>query len=180
MTTIDTLDDGLFLPESPRWHDGRLWLSDILHRSVIFYDADGRKHTYAVFDDDPSGLGWDADGNLLAVGMRDRRLLRVTDDGMRTTADLSGLEAFMLKDMAVSSTGTAFITRFGSNIWQGEPLVTVRVIRVTPAGRAEPGNTRRHLSRPARRPVGGRPAGAPRAADRSERSGRRRGDLPAR
>src|SRR6266567_4338483 len=113
MTTIETLDDGLFLPESPRWHDGRLWLSDILHKSVIFYDADGRKHTYAVFDDDPSGLGWDADGNLLAVGMRDRQLLRVTAAGVSAVADLAAHETFMLNDMAVATDGTAFITRFG-------------------------------------------------------------------
>jgi sugar lactone lactonase YvrE len=134
---IETLDDGLFLPESPRWHDGQLWLSDILHKSVFWYDAAWRKHTFAVFDDDPSGLGWDADGNLLAAGMRDRKLLRVTADGVAVVAELAGQEPFMLNDMAVSRDGTAFITRFGSDVWHGEPLDTVQIIRVFPDGRSD-------------------------------------------
>jgi sugar lactone lactonase YvrE len=137
MNTTQTFDSGLFLPESPRWRDDRLWLSDILHRSVFCYEADGRKHTVAAFADDPSGLGWDADGNLLVVGMRERQLLRVNADGIVMVADLSADEPFMLNDMAVAADGTAFITRFGSNIWQGEPLVTVRIIRVAANGTSE-------------------------------------------
>jgi sugar lactone lactonase YvrE len=133
-TRIQTLDDGLFLPESPRWHNGSLWISDMLHRTVFRYDADGRKHAVAVFDDDQSGLGWSPSGELLAVTMRHRKLVRVDDKGFSDVADLSSLESVMLNDMAVAADGTAFITRFGFNPWLGGQFCAVEIIRVRPDG----------------------------------------------
>ena len=136
-TDIQTLDDGLFLPESPRWHDGSLWISDILQRTVYRYDADGRKHAVAVFDDDQSGLGWTASGHLLAATMRHRKLMRVDEKGFTEVADLSSIEPRLLNDMAVAKDGTAFITRFGFDPWAGEDFQTVEIIRVRPDGTAD-------------------------------------------
>ncbi len=131
---MQTFDDGLFLPESPRWHDGNLWISDILHRTVFRYDAYGRKHTVAVFDDDTSGLGWTPSGELLVATMRHRKLVRVDDKGICEVADLSSVEPFLLNDMVVAADGTAFITCFGFDPWSGGELRTVEVIRVRPGG----------------------------------------------
>ena len=33
--------EGIAFPESPRWHDGRLWFSDWLAHEVIALDPDG-------------------------------------------------------------------------------------------------------------------------------------------
>jgi hypothetical protein len=33
--------DGLAMPESPRWHDGRLWLSNWGMRQIVALDLDG-------------------------------------------------------------------------------------------------------------------------------------------
>ena len=33
--------DGLAMPESPRWHDGRLWFSNWGTRQIIAVDLDG-------------------------------------------------------------------------------------------------------------------------------------------
>ena len=134
---VQTLDDGLFLPESPRWHDGSLWISDILQRTVYRYGADGRRNAVAVFDDDQSGLGWPASGELLAATMRHRKLVRVDDKGFTEVADLSSIEPAMLNDMAVAADGTAFITSFGFNPWSGGEFRTVKIIRVRPDGAAD-------------------------------------------
>jgi sugar lactone lactonase YvrE len=131
---MKTLDGELFFPESPRWHDDCLWISDIRQRTVYRYDADGRKHGVAVFDDDQSGLGWLPSGELLAATMRQRKLVRVDDEGFRDVADLSSIEPTMINDMAVAADGTAFITRFGFNPWAGEEFRMVTVIRVRPDG----------------------------------------------
>jgi sugar lactone lactonase YvrE len=134
MKPMETLDGELFFPESPRWHQGCLWVSDIAQRTVYRYDADGRKHAVAVFDDDQSGLGWLPSGELLAVTMRPRKLVRVADDGFFEVADLSAIEPFMTNDLAVASDGTAFVTRFGFDPWAGGDMQGVRVIRVRPDG----------------------------------------------
>lgn len=131
-----TFDDGLFLPESPRWHEGCLWISDMLHRTVFRYDATGRKHAVAVFDDNPSGIGFAPDGSMLVVSMAARRLLRYRDGAITDVADLSALEPTMLNDMAVAQDGTAYITRFGWDPWKGEELKTASVLRVDPNGSA--------------------------------------------
>jgi sugar lactone lactonase YvrE len=131
---MKTLDGELFFPESPRWHDGCLWISDIRQRTVYRYDGDGGKHGVAVFDDDQSGLGWLPSGELLATTMRQRKLVRVDDEGIWDVADLSSIEPYMINDMAVAADGTAFITSFGFNPWAGEEFRTVEVIRVRPDG----------------------------------------------
>ena len=33
--------DGLAMPESPRWHDGRLWFSNWGTRQIVAVDLDG-------------------------------------------------------------------------------------------------------------------------------------------
>ena len=50
--------DGLGFPEGPRWHDGRLWFSDIDMRKVMTVDLNGRAETVVEMPTAPSGLGW--------------------------------------------------------------------------------------------------------------------------
>ena len=84
--------DGLRFPEGPRWHEGKLWFSDIYSRSALTVDLQGNTETVAGLARGPSGLGWMPDGTLLVVSMIDRRLLQVGDNGkQRVVADLSEL-----------------------------------------------------------------------------------------
>ena len=61
--------DGLAMPESPRWHDGRLWFSNWGTRQIVAVDLDGRSD---VVGEGPDGLGWGTnwlpDGRLLITG----------------------------------------------------------------------------------------------------------------
>ena len=50
--------DGLLFPESPRWHDGKLWFSDMQGLHVMTLDMDGNAEKIVEVQCSPSGLGW--------------------------------------------------------------------------------------------------------------------------
>src|SRR5438094_20089 len=61
--------DGLGIPESPRWHEGRLWFSNWGTGQIVAVDLDGNGE---VVGEGPDGLGWATnwlpDGSLLVTG----------------------------------------------------------------------------------------------------------------
>ena len=65
MPEFNTLLSGYSFFECPRWHDGRLWLSDFYPHQVIACDLQGRVEKIADVPGQPSGLGWLPDGRLL-------------------------------------------------------------------------------------------------------------------
>ena len=67
---------GLAFAESPRWRGGALWFSDFYRQCVVRAWPDGRTETMLSLDDQPSGLGWLPNGDLLVVAMRRRQVLR--------------------------------------------------------------------------------------------------------
>ena len=80
-STVRTVLADLVFGEGPRWHDGRLWFSDMHDHRVIATTIDGDATTIVeVRDDEPSGLGWLPDGRLLAdpIGAR---VFRVKEGG---------------------------------------------------------------------------------------------------
>lgn len=105
--------DGLGLPESPRWRDGRLVFSDVWCGEVVALDLQGRRTTLATVPQRPSGLGWLPDGRLLVVSMLDRQLLVQEADGsLRVAADLSPCAGELANDMVVDAHGRAYIGGF--------------------------------------------------------------------
>ena len=68
---LRTLVEGGAYFESPRWHDGRWWVSDFYRHAVLAIDPDGREEEILHVEGQPSGLGWLPDGSLLVVSMRD-------------------------------------------------------------------------------------------------------------
>lgn len=139
MSDVSVFADSLFFPESPRWHDGHLWLSDITGCVIRRYTESGVGEDYARLDTEPSGLGFAPDGCVLAVDMPGRRLLSINGDGTVTSvvADLSGHAPSFCNDMVVATDGTAYVTQFGSNHWKGEPPCPVPVLRVGPDGKVD-------------------------------------------
>ena len=134
MPHTETLVDGLCFPEGPRWHEGRLWFSDMHAQQVLAVDAGGRVETIAAVPEDPSGLGWLPDGRLLVVSMRDRRLLRLDPDGLVPAADLSGVAPFHCNDMVVDASGRAYVGNFGFDLHGGAEPATTTLALVEPDG----------------------------------------------
>jgi len=104
--------EGLAFGEGPRWHDGKLWFSDMHARWVMTVDLDGRAEKIVEVPGQPSGLGWLPDGHLLIVSMTDKRLLRLDKAGLVEVADLSGLASGNCNDMVVDKQGRAYIGHF--------------------------------------------------------------------
>ena len=127
MPESEVVVEGLAFGEGPRWHEGRLWFSDMHAHAVKAYTPSGRTlDTVVDVPGSPSGLGWDGDGRLLIVSMDDRRLLRFDGRGLSEVADLSSYTAQPINDMVVSTRGTAYIGSFGFDLHAGEaPRPTV-------------------------------------------------------
>ena len=89
-----------------------------------------------VAHDEPSGLGWLADGRLLVVAMETQRLLRLEEDGTVVEhADLSHIARGSINDMIVAADGTAYVGDMGSRIHDpSSPRVAGQTIRVDPDG----------------------------------------------
>jgi sugar lactone lactonase YvrE len=127
---------GGFFFESPRWHDGRWWVSDFFGKAVLAVGANGQVEEIARVEAHPSGLGWLPDGSLLVVSMRDRRVLRQAEDGeFHVHADLAELCDWHANDMVVAANGRAYVGNFGFDLDGAEPTPT-NVVRVDPDGSA--------------------------------------------
>jgi sugar lactone lactonase YvrE len=140
------LHEGLLIGESPRWHDGRLWLAHWGTGEVIALDATGSKEVVArVPVALPFSIDWLPDGRLIVVAGPERALLR--DDGgpaggddpldsWTTHADLSGLTHASLNELVVDGSGRAWVNGIGFDLMAGEPPGPGFVARVDPDGRA--------------------------------------------
>lgn len=118
---------GLVFPEGPRWHAGRLWLSDIHAHKVWSFDSAGLTELVADLPDRPSGLGFLPDGTLIAACMRSQRIVRLPANSLDDIyADLSGLGGTWTNDMVVGGEGRAYVGIMTDCGPGGDALVLVR------------------------------------------------------
>jgi len=146
-TLTPVVEDYTFL-EGPRWHDGRLWLSDFYTHKVIAVSGEGKIDEIATVPQQPSGLGFLPDGTLLVVSMRDRKVLRLEGGELVEHADLSAVATGHLNDMVVDTDGRAYVGNFGFDLMAGAPF------RATPLGRVDPDGTTRVATEDLRFPNG--------------------------
>jgi sugar lactone lactonase YvrE len=77
MSEPEVLLTGLGIPESPRWHDGRLWFCNWIERQVVAVSLDGGTEVMATRDPGSHPMGysidWLPDGRLLVTGDQLRR-----------------------------------------------------------------------------------------------------------
>ena len=130
--------DGLAMPESPRWRDGRLWFSNWGTREIVAVDLEGNSE---VVGEGPDGLGWATnwlpDGRLLVTGPE---LVRVERDGSRVRhADLSRISGLGWSEMTVDGRGNVYVNtinfafaRFREVLENGE--APGKIALVTPDG----------------------------------------------
>jgi sugar lactone lactonase YvrE len=75
------VDDAIF-GESPRWHEGALWFSDIGDNKVWRIAPDGTRTLVLSTVKAPSGLGWTGGGDMLVTSLHDHTVYRMGKDGM--------------------------------------------------------------------------------------------------
>ena len=131
------LIDGLCFGEGPRWRDEALWLSDMHDQKVLrVCPENGVETILELEDDEPSGLGWLPNGDLLIVSMRKRLLLRFNGEKISTHADLGGLASWHCNDMVVDRFGRAYVGNFGFDLFAGAEPTPAELILVNPDGSA--------------------------------------------
>jgi sugar lactone lactonase YvrE len=129
--------DGLAFSEGPRWHDDRLFFSDMGTASVFATDMDGNAEEVVRVEQRPSGIGWLPDGRMLVVSMGERSVLRLDDGELVVHADLSGLVQADCNDMVVDGRGNAYVGNAGFDLRERPPKVRpAEVVLVTPDGNA--------------------------------------------
>ena len=129
----DVLVDGLAFGEGPRWHDGKLVLSDMHHHRVVAVDDDGLVSVLAEHTGPLSGIGWLPDGRLIVVAM-DGDVLRLDPDGLRVHADLRALARHGINDLIAHPGGWAYVGQFGYDREGGERPQPSPLIRVDADG----------------------------------------------
>ena len=89
MSELIVLLSGLGMPESPRWHEGRLWFCNWIDRQVVAAGPDGTPEVMLERGPDSFPMGWSIDwlpdGRLLTTGARLER--RERDRSMVTLAE---------------------------------------------------------------------------------------------
>ena len=135
MGEVDLLLDGLDFGEGPRWRDGQLWYSDFFQHRVFTVTTGGRRETVLdLGEEQPSGLGWLPDGDLLIVGMLGRRILRYDGTGVRVHAELGHIATSHCNDMVVDHQGNAYVGNFGFDYGTGQAPVGAALALVRPDG----------------------------------------------
>jgi sugar lactone lactonase YvrE len=125
MPDINTLLTGLAFGESPRWHDGRLWVADWGAKEILAVDPEGRCEVVVKveFPTFPMCFDWLPSGELLVVSSREGRVLRLEPGGALTThAELSGLgkNQFPWNEIVVDGRGNAYLNNQGFQFPGGE------------------------------------------------------------
>ncbi|MEB3369894.1 SMP-30/gluconolactonase/LRE family protein [Saccharopolyspora mangrovi] len=132
---ISTVADGFSFLECPRWHDGKLWVSDFYTGRVVATDGRREPAVLAEIPGQPAGLGFLPDGRALIASMRDKRLLVRDEEGrLSEHADLSRVAPGLLNDMLVDQRGRAYVGNFGFDLMAGAPIRSTGLVRVDPDG----------------------------------------------
>ncbi len=133
---LETLMDGIFLGESPRWHLGRLWFADWVAEKLYTLDERGGSEVVANIASLPFSIDWLPDGRLLVVNARDKRLLVQQPDGsFATHTDLSSLSPYGFNEIVVDPRGNIFLNNVNFDFPGGEFRPGFIAV-VTPDGKA--------------------------------------------
>jgi sugar lactone lactonase YvrE len=130
MPELNVLLGGLGIPESPRWHEGRLWFCNWIDRQVVAVDLDGRPEVMLTRDPDSHPMGysidWLPDGRLLVTG---DKLRRQEPDGSMTI-----LAEQHANEIVVDGRGNIYLNGADFNFVAGEAPKPGWIKLVTPDG----------------------------------------------
>lgn len=121
----------LRIPESPRWHEGRLWFCHWLERQVVAVGLDGHAEVMARLDPASYPMGysidWLSDGSLLVTGDKLRR--QEPDGSLAVHADQAANEIVVdgRGDIYLNGADYSFVTL-------GGPPTPGYIKLVTPGG----------------------------------------------
>lgn len=128
MAPAAVLATGLGLGESPRWHDGRLWVCDWVAGEVLTFDETGAREVALEVTGLPFSVDWLPDGRTV-----------LTTTGGVVTVEAGELVAYggtgqAWNEVVVDPRGNAFVNTAGFDLMAGEDPRPGWVSVVTPSG----------------------------------------------
>lgn len=128
MSGPKVLLSGLGIPESPRWHDDRLWFCNWIDQEVVAVDVDGKMEAIAVPVEQLMGwsIDWLPDGRLLMTGDKLRR--QESDGSVLVHAEQGGNE------IVVDARGNIYLNGADFDFAGGEAPKPGYIKLVTPDG----------------------------------------------
>ncbi len=112
---MDVFATGLAFGESPRWHDGRLWVCDWVAGEVLSYDATGQGRVELTVTGLPFSLDWHPDGRTVLTCTEG--VVTAEADGSLTAYGATG-QAF--NEIVVDPAGHTFVNAPGFDLMGGE------------------------------------------------------------
>jgi sugar lactone lactonase YvrE len=130
MPEVQVLLDGLGIPESPRWHDGKLWFANWIDQEIVSVAPDGT----AEFTPTPVSkerlMGWSIewlpDGRLLTTGDKIRR--------METDGSVTVLSEQSANEIVVDNRGNVYLNGADFDFAGGEAPKPGYIKVLTPDG----------------------------------------------
>jgi sugar lactone lactonase YvrE len=128
--------DGLAMPESARWHEGRLWFAHWGTGEIVAVDLNGKSEV--ITRHGPPAFGWSIDwlpdGCLLVTG---KELMRMEKDGsMVRHADLSSIAQLGWNEIVVDGRGNIYVNSINFSFLAGEQPQSGLIALITPDGTA--------------------------------------------
>jgi sugar lactone lactonase YvrE len=110
MTEPAVLLTDLGFPESPRWHDSRVWFANWGTQEIVAVALDGTSEVVATVPTTiPYSIDWLPDGRLLVVSGQEALVLRSEPDGQLVQhADLSRIDS-VFNEIVVDGHGNAYV-----------------------------------------------------------------------
>ncbi|MBP1159421.1 MULTISPECIES: SMP-30/gluconolactonase/LRE family protein [unclassified Rhodococcus (in: high G+C Gram-positive bacteria)] len=137
---MQTVASGFGQLESPRWHDGRLWVADWTAGVIHAIDPDGRIEAVVEHRSLPLCFDFLPDGTPVLASGPERALLRLSRDRTLTRyADLSALSPYGSNDIVVDGRGNTYVNNVNFDFAAGPPAAESApgfVALVTGDGRA--------------------------------------------
>ena len=128
------LAEGLLFGEGPRFHNGKLYISDMIGKKIFTIDESGNKELLVNVDQQPNGMAFMADGSLIYTSMFDARLYRYASGESALFADVSSAMTGYCGDMVIDDKGRTYLDDTGSRVLHGEPRRPGRLIIIEPDG----------------------------------------------
>jgi sugar lactone lactonase YvrE len=128
--------EGLAFGESPRWHDGRLWLCNWGTGEIVAVDTNGNSEIMLKISATlPYSIDWLPDGRLLVISGREGLLLRQGLDGeLVTHADLRSPSNSPWNEIVVDGRGNIYVNGGGPAPAPGEHFGPGTIVLITPDG----------------------------------------------
>ncbi|HJO92696.1 MAG TPA: SMP-30/gluconolactonase/LRE family protein [Victivallales bacterium] len=109
----EVLIDGLVFPECPRWHNNRLWFSNIFADQILSCNMSGDlKVEFSV----PSiGIDWLPDGRLVYVeNNKNKPSIMIKDESsFCKLTELTNISPYLFNDMVISKEGNIYTGNTG-------------------------------------------------------------------